>query len=746
MGSFFKDAAAPATDHGMNAPASPRHTPQPATVDAALVDMFHRRAPAPIIALNILFAGLLILLWWDYLAPQPLLLWFGAMTLVALANILRHRRYESALRKGSIDPAQWRRSFIRGTLANGLVWGAGGILLYSAAHPLHSAVILLLICGIAAGVAASQASIWPAVVLFVLTAILPPAAAILAIGEPIHMVTAGLLAFYLVYILTVGEINHRTMLDAIRLQFENSQLLHDLKEREQHFRSLVENAPDMLMAVGANGQLLFHSPSMETLLGYRAEELQGRRVFELIHTDDHALVRDKMQQLLTGNTDSGSAETRWRGADGAWRLLQCVARRIGDSEPAALVVNARDITERRAMEDELRQARDAAEQASRIKSQFLATMSHEIRTPMHAILGMAELLQQSSLSPVQQSYVRTFQAAGRHLLNLIDDILDFSRIEAGGLQLAEHPFQLRQLLDEVNGLLGPQAQAKGLQLRIDVDPTLAPWHHGDAQRLRQVIVNLLGNAIKFTPQGEVTLRVAEEDGSTEMLRFTVTDTGIGIAADQLARLFAPFSQLDAGPTRQQGGTGLGLSICRRLIDAMGGRIAVDSEVGRGSRFSFTVRLPQGAAGHHAATGLPDNTAPLPQTHLLVADDSAMNRLVIKEFLSHSPCRITFADNGVETVELFMQHDFDLVLMDIQMPQLDGLSATQRIRAYETERGRAAVPIVALSASAMDEDRRAALAAGCTTFAPKPLGKAQLLGLLQRYLTATKANGTGHALA
>lgn len=730
----------------MNASASPRHTPQPATVEAALVDMFHRRAPAPIIALNILFAGLLVLLWWEYLEPLPLLLWFGAMTLVALANILRHHRYEAALRKGVMTPAHWRRSFIRGTLANGLMWGAGGILLYSPAYPLHSAVILLLICGIAAGVAASQASVWPAVVLFALTAILPPAAAILAIGEPIHMVTAGLLAFYLVYILTVGEINHRTLLDAVRLRFENDQLLHHLREREQHFRSLVENAPDMLMAVSADGRLLFHSPSMERMLGHDAEQLVGRSVFDLIHADDHALVRDKMRQLLSGSSGSGSAETRWRDADGQWHLLQCVARRIDDNEPAALVVNARDITAQRAMEDELRQARDTAEKASRIKSQFLATMSHEIRTPMHAILGMAELLQQSTLNEAQQSYVRTFQTAGRHLLNLIDDILDFSRIEAGGLQLAEHTFHLCHLLDEVNGLLGPQAQAKGLQLRIEVDPALAPWRHGDAQRLRQVIVNLVGNAIKFTPQGAVALRVTAEEDSADMLRFTVTDTGIGIAADQLASLFAPFSQLDAGHTRQQGGTGLGLSICRRLIDAMGGRIAVESEVGRGSRFSFTARLPQGATARTTAISSTDNTAPLPPAHLLVADDSAMNRLVIREFLSHSPCRITFADNGVETVELFMRHHFDLVLMDIQMPQLDGLSATRRIRAYEAERGRAAIPIVALSASAMEEDRRAALAAGCTTFAPKPLGKVQLLELLRQYLDTTQAHGPGHELA
>jgi len=721
-----------ARDEGMNSTDANRYAaPPPATVDAALVDMFHRRAPAPIIALNILFAGLLVLLWWDYLAPQALLLWFGAMALVAAANILRHRRYEATLRRGAADPAHWRRSFISGTVANGLVWGAGGILLYSPAYPLHSAMILLLICGISAGVAAAQASLWSGVVLFVLTAILPPAAAILAIGEPIHMVTAGLLVFYLVYILTVGELNHHTLVDALHLQFENSQLLHDLREREQHFRSLVENAPDLVGALGADGTILFHSPSSETILGYPAGTLNGRSIFEFIHPDDAERAQQEMALAFIQPGGGNPVELRWRHSDGRWLLIDCIARPLAESQPPALVVNARDITERRAMEDELRQARDAAEQASRIKSQFLATVSHEIRTPMHAILGMAELLQQSTLNGAQQSYVRTFQAAGRHLLNLIDDILDFSRIEAGGLQLAEHSFHLHHLLEEIAGLLGPQAQAKGLQLRLDIADELEPWRCGDAQRLRQVIVNLVGNAIKFTPQGEVTLSVAAEDDA--MLRFTVADTGIGIAPDELANLFAPFSQLDAGHTRQQSGTGLGLSICRRLIDAMGGRIAVDSTPGTGSRFSFTARLPQGGAGNHTAAALTDTAALLPAAHLLVADDSAMNRLVIKEFLSGSPCRLTFADNGVAAVELFTGQEFDLVLMDIQMPQLDGLSATRRIRAHEAGHGRKPVPIVALSASAMEEDRRTALAAGCTAFTPKPLGKAQLLGLLRQYL-------------
>lgn len=708
-------------------------SPQGDAIQLAMVNMFHRRAPAPVIGLNIVFAALLVLLWWDAIAAQSLLLWFGAMGLITTILILRHRRFEREWRAKTADAAAWRRTFVSGSTAFGLVWGAGGILLYSPAAPLQSAIVLLLICGIAAGVASAQASLWPSVVLFTLTAILPPASAILFIGDPTHMVISALLVVYLVYTLAIGRRNYHTMAYSVRLQFENSQLLRDLQAREQHFRSLVENAPDMVLVVGAEGQLLFHNPSTETVLGYGGSALAWHSVFDITHPDDAPLIREKMQQLLATPGTSVSSETRWRHHNGEWRLLQCVARRIGDSEPPLLVVNARDITQRQAMEDELRQTRDAAEQASRVKSQFLATVSHEIRTPMHAILGMAELLQQTPLNAAQQSYVRTFRDAGRHLLHLIDDILDFSRLDAGGLQLADLPFDLGHLLDEIHGLLGAQAQAKGLPLRIEVAPGLPLGRRGDTQRLRQVLVNLIGNAIKFTPQGHVAVSVDSEAGQDGMLRFTISDTGIGIAQDQLASLFAPFSQLDAGHARQQGGTGLGLSICRRLIDAMGGRITVESEPGQGSRFSFTARLPRDTTDTRPAAVAADTPGDLPPVLLLVADDSEMNRLVIKEFLRGTACQVIFADNGLAAVELFGQHDFDLVLMDIQMPHLDGWSATRRIRSQEQHQGRAAVPIVALSASAMEEDRQASLAAGCDDFVAKPLGRSQLLALLQQYL-------------
>ncbi len=711
-------------------------------IQAELVDMFHRRAPPDVISLNILFSGLLTLLLWEKRPAAVLLGSFAAITLVALANILRHRRYESALQAKTANSAFWRLSYVQGTLANGLVWGLSGAVLYSATAPLQSSFVLLVICGITAAVAAAQASLWHTVLAFSVPALLAPAIGIAIIGEPQQWVVTGLLLFYLVYILFVGHINHFTMVDVVRLRFKNDQLLANLQEREQHFRALVENTPDILTAIAADGTLLFHSPSTEEILGYSAAELKGRSVFALIHPDDRPFVANRLEQLLQTPSESAASETRWRHRDGHWRLLHCVARRLGNTEPPTIVVNARDVTERRAMEDELRHARDSAERASRVKSHFLATMSHEIRTPMHAILGMAELLQQTPLNTEQQGYVHTFHSAGRHLLELLDDILDFSRIEAGGLQLASTPFELGELIDDIVALLLPTADAKGLELRIELGDGIGTLRLGDPQRLRQVIVNLLGNAIKFTDRGYVQLRVAADPAREGTVQFTIKDTGIGIAPEHQATLFTPFTQLNSGYTRTRGGTGLGLSICHRLIEAMGGALTVDSTPGQGSVFRFAVTLPTSARqGEPTAPASSDDaTMPaLPQASLLVADDSEMNRLVIKEFLRDTPCQITFAENGVEAIELFERQPFDMVLMDIQMPLLDGWSATRHIRAHEARHAMAPTPIIALTASAMEEDRRASLAAGCTTFCAKPIGKEQLLKLIRQQLAPAGAD-------
>ncbi len=715
-------------------PPGPLNSPEPPAIDeqairAELVDMFDQRAPWPLILLNIVLAALLLVVWWE---PSQLhWWWFFSIALVSILNIVRHQRYKKTVREGQADSGYWQASFTRGVIAIGLAWGIGGVLFYDPQLPLHSAVILLLICGIAAGVSASQASIWPSVVWFACCAILPPAVHTLLVDGYIHSIVGGLLLFFIGYILIVGRINHRTLINSVQLRQSNQRLLDDIASSESHFRALVENIPDLLTSISHDGHFLFESPTMEKILGFKAGSWHNKPALEMIHPEDQQSAAEAIQTAF--ETGSSRVELRLHDVEGNWRLFDCVGRRVDDREPPALVVNARDITERRKMEDELRQARDNAELANRIKSQFLATVSHEIRTPMHAILGMAEMLRQTELNRRQNEYVENFHYAGNHLLNLINDILDYSRLEAGGLQLANKTFDLDKLINNVAALLRSQAQEKDLKLQLSIDSGLAPLRRGDPQRLQQILMNLIGNAIKFTQRGEVNILVTQRD--RQQVDFAVVDTGSGIAPEQCEQIFQPFTQLNSGSTREQGGTGLGLSISRHLVEAMGGRIKIDSQPGHGSRFSFTIPLPLGddLPQQESRQKAHTHSGELPAVGILIADDSAMNQKVLSAFLQDSQCTIWQAHNGVEAVELFRQHSPDLVIMDMQMPQLDGGSATRQIRALENSQGRLPCPIIALSASAMEEDRSAALAAGCNEFHAKPLGREALFSLLHRYL-------------
>src|SRR5215467_1149297 len=396
------------------------------------------------------------------------------------------------------------------------------------------------------------------------------------------------------------------------------------------------------------------------------------------------------------------------------------------------------IAELEQTQTELMQRSEEALGASRAKSEFLSTMSHEIRTPLNSVLGMAELLDDADLKADERRYLEIIRHSGAMLLELINSILDLARLESGRLEIVPREFALRGAIEEVLEAFTFATREKSLELVTQFAPGLPERVIGDSLRLRQVLMNLVGNAVKFTTQGRVTVAVEPDSGShSQLFRFSVADTGTGIAPDKLALIFEPFTQADSSNTREYGGTGLGLAIVARLLKEMGGEITVASEVGKGSTFVFTLKL-ETASPHDEPVSRSDSNA-YPRVdrrlRLLVADDVAVNRVLIRALLQHLPYEIDEVESGTRAVEKVMASQYDAVLMDMQMPAQDGYEATSAIRKWEREHGMSHVPIIALTASALDTDVERARKAGCDAHLSKPFRREDLLRALNYHLAS-----------
>ncbi len=410
-------------------------------------------------------------------------------------------------------------------------------------------------------------------------------------------------------------------------------------------------------------------------------------------------------------------------------------------------VRVQTATIRRKLDEEaaLRIKKDTAEAANTAKSQFLANMSHEMRTPMNAVKGFAYLLGNTSLTPEQREYTELIGEAADSLLGVINDILDFSKIEAGKLSLETIPFGLRDSLRSSVALFQHAAESKEIQLRLEIAEEVPEAAAGDALRLRQILTNLIGNAVKFTRQGTivVAVRLAEQTPESVQLAVDVTDSGIGIAPEQREAIFSAFVQADSSIARKHGGTGLGLAICSRLVEMMGGSIRIASEVGRGSTFSFTVVLKTAAAGSLAPKPATPTLAPGSPLSVLVAEDNRVNQRLIARLLERGGHRITMTSNGREVVARYSEERFDLILMDVQMPEVDGLQATAQIRALEAATGRH-IPIIALTAHAMIGDREKFLAAGLDAYLPKPIDPSALQAAVAEATNGTSRDAASQA--
>ncbi|MDI1282293.1 ATP-binding protein [Brevundimonas sp.] len=505
---------------------------------------------------------------------------------------------------------------------------------------------------------------------------------------------------------------------------------------------------DMLCIRDLSGHFVKLNQAWEAVLGYPLHQLEGRPLLPLIHPADVETTAAHMARLDEQEPDGAVIDfvNRYRHADGSYRRLEWRARRSGQRVFAV----ARDVTARQAVEDEMAAAREAAEAASLAKSEFLANMSHEIRTPLNGIIGIAAALERTGLTEGQREMVGLIEQSGVTLERLVSDILDVSKVEAGQLDIEIHEMDLVTELDMIVDLVRGRAEAKGLEFVVERGETARGDFLGDSTRIKQILCNLLSNAVKFTETGRVRVGVGIQDdhpwAGTALLTLEVEDSGVGFGPEFAASMFQRFSQADGTITRRFGGTGLGLSICRSLVELMGGDIEARSEPGKGSLFRVTVpmsrirSLEDYDARKVEVQAMPEAAESLPVTsdgpRVLLAEDHPVNQRVVQLILAGRVSALVTVGNGAEAVAAFERETFDVVLMDMQMPVMDGLAATRAIRALEQAGpGVPRTPLIMLSANAMTRHQQDSLAAGADMHLPKPITAALLLEGIDAALAA-----------
>jgi PAS domain S-box-containing protein len=503
-----------------------------------------------------------------------------------------------------------------------------------------------------------------------------------------------------------------------------------LNESLNRFRILAENVTDVIIRTDLTGRHQYVSPASLAVLGYRPDELVGATRQSYLTPEDAARMDEILERMLVAPDHSETVTLQVRRKDGRPIWLQTNAKLVYEQGvPAAVIGVSRDVTERIAADTALLEAKSEAEAANRAKAEFLANVSHEIRTPMNGVLGALHLLEREPISAEGRELMRQAEDCGRMLSQLLNDLLDFSKIDAGQLEMAPEPMHAGAALEAVTALLSGQARAKGIDLRCEITGD-ALWIEADPARLRQIFFNLVGNAVKFTVQGKVVARLdvaGADDKGRRHVTLAVADTGIGMSAEAKQRLFERFRQAESDTSRRFGGTGLGLAISQGLARAMGGEIACTSAEGEGStfRFAFDARAaePPGAAPSH--DGLLDGV------RILLVEDNPTNRLVVRTILTRLGASVEEAEDGIEGVKAATNGRYDLVLMDVQMPHMNGIEATRAIRGLTGPISQA--PIIGLTANVMAHQRIEYLAAGMNGIVAKPISPAALMTEIARLL-------------
>jgi PAS domain S-box-containing protein len=682
-------------------------------------------------ALHIVLVLVVAALVWNSLPLELTIGWVGAV--IAAAGLRTWWRMQVGQRTPSAAEAL---RGVRMTVAGvGLAWGVGAAAAIPALQPHEGALILVVLTGIIAGATSALVGDRRSFRYLLLTALAPLPLGILLQGHArFNVIAVILIAAFAWAMDRVHARAHRTFRERVRAAALLEVSTQELARQHGYLDALIASTPVAIAVLDQQRAVRSVNPAFETLFGYSAAEVVGAGIDELIVPQSlRSESTDLEARARQGETVRVEVERMRK--DGRPIQVRLSAAAVKAAADGALVALYEDISDRKAAEAAMREARDLAERVARARSTFLANMSHEIRTPMNAVLGFVELVLDTELAPEQRRALELVRTSSEALLTILNDILDYSKIEAEHLELESIPFDLPKVVHATATLLAVRAREKHLELTVDVPPDVPQMVRGDPTRLRQVLMNLIGNAIKFTEQGEVDVsaNLMQRDDGGAAVRFRVKDTGIGIPEEQLATIFQEFTQADASMTRRYGGTGLGLAISRRLVALMGGELAVTSKVGSGSEFSFTLRLPLEAVQVAARA-----TVSLGGRRLLVVDDNETNRRIVRDMLGAEGMAVheaPRADAGLEALRRAARAGtpYDLAILDAQMPDQDGFELATAVRA---DRALKETRLLILTSAGQKGDGERCRQLGIQAYLTKPIARADLVEAVGTVLAGT----------